>query len=51
MPPLPENKAAPDPGEDLVTRLRKLAEEFAALPDYDTRMPDEIIGYDENGMW
>jgi hypothetical protein len=23
----------------------------AALPDIDTRSPDEIIGYDENGSW
>jgi hypothetical protein len=23
----------------------------AALPDYDTRSPDEIVGYDETGMW
>jgi antitoxin VapB len=23
----------------------------AALPDLDARSPDEIIGYDENGMW
>lgn len=39
-------------------RPRSLAEELnaialhcASLPDYDTRSPDEIIGYDENGMW
>ncbi|MBS0643887.1 MAG: type II toxin-antitoxin system VapB family antitoxin [Proteobacteria bacterium] len=23
----------------------------AALPDLDQRSPDEIVGYDENGMW
>ncbi len=23
----------------------------AALPDIDTRSPDEIVGYDETGMW
>jgi antitoxin VapB len=36
---------------DLATRLREIAEHCAALPDYDTRTPDEIVGYDENGMW
>ncbi|MFO1048469.1 MAG: type II toxin-antitoxin system VapB family antitoxin [Geminicoccaceae bacterium] len=36
---------------DLAARLDALALECAALPDYDTRMPDEIVGYDENGMW
>jgi hypothetical protein len=28
-----------------------LAKECAALPDLDRRSPDEIIGYDENGLW
>ena len=27
------------------------ARECAALPGYDTRSPDEIIGYDECGLW
>lgn len=38
-------------------RVRSLKEELiaisdrcAALPDYDTRSPDEIIGYDEHGV-
>jgi len=31
--------------------IREIAKECAALPDFDTRTPDEIIGYDENGMW
>jgi antitoxin VapB len=39
------------PKKDLVQALRALAKETAALPDFDTRSPDEIIGYDENGMW
>jgi antitoxin VapB len=38
-------------GKTLAERLDELAKECAALPDYDTRSPDEIIGYDENGMW
>jgi antitoxin VapB len=39
------------PRKDLVEAMRALAKETAALPDFDTRSPDEIIGYDENGMW
>ena len=34
----------------LAERLDELAKESAALPDYDTRSPDEIIGYDEYGV-
>jgi antitoxin VapB len=36
---------------DLAARLREIGEHCAALPDYDTRTPDEIAGYDESGMW
>ncbi len=35
----------------LAERLDELAKECAALPNYDTRSPDEIIGYDDKGMW
>ena len=35
----------------LADRLTQLGRECAALPDYDTRTPDEIVGYDETGMW
>jgi antitoxin VapB len=31
--------------------LDAIARRCAALPDYDVRSPDEIIGYDEHGMW
>lgn len=34
----------------LAERLDKLAKECAALPDYDTRSAEEIIGYDEYGV-
>jgi antitoxin VapB len=37
-------------GKSLAERLDELAKECAALPDYDTRSPDEIIGYDEYGV-
>jgi antitoxin VapB len=36
---------------DLVTRLREIGEHCASLPVLDPRTPDEICGYDENGMW
>ena len=36
--------------KSLAERLDELARECAALPDYDTRSPDEIIGYDEYGV-
>jgi antitoxin VapB len=31
--------------------MLEAARRFAALPDLDTSSPDEIIGYDETGMW
>jgi antitoxin VapB len=31
--------------------MLEIARHCAALPDLDPRTPDEIIGYDENGMW
>lgn len=37
--------------EGLAQRLDALAKECAALPDYDTRSPDEIVGYDDSGLW
>lgn len=38
-------------GQGLAEKLDALAKECAAGPDFDTRSPDEIIGYDERGMW
>jgi len=35
----------------LADELERLGRECAALPDYDRRSPDEIVGYDETGMW
>lgn len=32
-------------------RLMQIGTHCAALPDHDTRHPDEIVGYDETGMW
>jgi antitoxin VapB len=39
------------PKESVAERLKEIARHCAALPDFDTRSPDEIIGYDENGLW
>ena len=35
----------------LADRLMEIGKHCAALPDIDTRSPDEIVGYDETGMW
>jgi antitoxin VapB len=32
-------------------RIEAICKEAAALPVLDSRTPDEIIGYDENGIW
>jgi len=37
--------------KNLAEELMEIGRHCAALPDYDTRSPDEIIGYDETGMW
>lgn len=34
----------------LANRLNEIALRCASLPDLDTRSPDEIIGYDEQGL-
>ena len=36
---------------NLAAKLDEIAKEFAKLPVLDPRSPDEIIGYDETGMW
>ncbi|EKV27671.1 hypothetical protein C882_1266 [Caenispirillum salinarum AK4] len=36
--------------EALVADIMKIAHECAALPDHDTRSPDEVLGYDEHGL-
>ncbi len=35
----------------LADQLAAIARHCAALPDFDTRSPEEIVGYDEYGMW
>lgn len=36
---------------DLAARLRAIGAHCAALPDLDPRSVDEILGYDETGLW
>ena len=35
----------------LADRLMEIGRHCAALPDVDARSADEILGYDETGMW
>ena len=35
----------------LAERLDEIALHCASLPNYDTRTPEEIVGYDDKGMW
>ena len=38
------------PARSLADALDEIALRCAALPDVDTRSPDDIIGYDEHGL-
>jgi antitoxin VapB len=40
----------PKSNEKLLADLNEISRRCAALPDIDTRTPDEILGYDENGL-
>jgi antitoxin VapB len=46
-----ENLRRRDQAPGLPQRLHAIGAHCAGLPDRDTRTPDEIAGYDENGMW
>lgn len=35
----------------IADRLLAIGRHCASLPDLDRRPPDEIVGYDETGMW
>jgi len=37
-------------GERFHARLKRIQERVARLPVLDSRTPDEIIGYDQNGL-
>jgi antitoxin VapB len=34
----------------LEDELRSISDRCAALPDFDTRSPEEIVGFDEHGL-
>jgi antitoxin VapB len=38
-------------GGDLSTVLVEIGRHCAALPDLDTRSAEEVVGYDDGGMW
>ncbi len=38
-------------GPCLADQLIEIGRHCATLPDLDSRKPDEIVGYDQNGMW
>ncbi len=42
--------AASSPVPDLSERLLAIGRSCASLPVLDSRTPDEILGYDENGL-
>ncbi len=44
-----ERKRIRSPGT--AGRLLAIGRRYAALPDLDTRSDDEILGYDEYGLW
>lgn len=46
---LKANQVASEP-RPLVDRLNEIALRCAALPDLDSRSPDEILGYDDHGL-
>ena len=37
-------------GSSLAAELLEIGRRYAALPDFDTRTADEILGYDEHGL-
>jgi antitoxin VapB len=39
------------PARGLAEKLNEIARHCAELPDLDARSPEEIIGYDEHGLW
>lgn len=45
-----ERRKRRDP-EALAARLDEIARQCASLPDHGARSADDIVGYDENGMW
>jgi antitoxin VapB len=42
--------AATPKDDDYVERIMAIARKVAAMPVLDDRSPDEILGYDENGL-
>ena len=49
--PLPPRDLSPEEREARLRKMEEIAKRAAALPVLDNRSADEIIGYDEKGMW
>ena len=47
---LPEEDASDDHRIDLKSELLEIGKNCTALPLLDSRTPDEILGYDKNGL-
>ncbi|MBA4232449.1 MAG: hypothetical protein C0465_17770 [Ralstonia sp.] len=45
---LPRQRRTP---EEIERRVKEIAERVAALPLLDTRSDDEILGYNDHGLW
>jgi antitoxin VapB len=45
-----ERKRAVNDNRPLAERLMELGRRYSSLPVLDHRTPDEILGYDENGL-
>ena len=37
--------------KESLQKIREICEGFRSLPDLDPRTPEEILGYDENGLF
>ena len=44
------SRLTPEAKAERLRRIREVVERYNALPVLDDRDPDEIIGYDENGL-
>ena len=47
----PARREPHEDAERLIADLETTADEIAALPELDSRPPDEILGYDEHGAF
>ena len=46
-----QRNSAVQPGRDLVAEMKAIADRVSALPVLDNRSEDEILGYNEHGVF